>query len=473
MTTKTPEAGRRISALSALIVMLVALLVLVWLVLDARRGSILVVLVAEALAVGAAWVALSRGGWRRWLAAAVVLAAQVVVLIVIEGNGQILKLVAFLVLWPIIFALARYALRVDPRSLTAMVIAGTPVGSLSQPTLIMNPWSGGGKVGKFDLVNEARKRGITPVVLEKGDDIVQLAQDAVAQGADGLGAAGGDGTQALVADVAVEHGLPFVCIPAGTRNHFALDLGLDREDVVGALDAFGDGVERKVDLAAVNGRTFVNNCSLGLYAKIVQSDEYRDAKLKTAADMLPEMLGPDAEPLDLRFTDGNGKAQQGTQMLLISNNPYQLDRVGGFGTRARMDTGRLGMVDVQVDSPRAFRALVVAQTAGRPQSYAGWVEWTDEQFRLESDDLVEIGVDGEALQMEPPLVFTSRPGVLARPPAPPCPRAGAGGGRRQPRCGHAPGPAGGRGRPGPGRNRGGAGRGISLRGAALAQVVAT
>lgn len=412
MSAQTPDTDRRISALLALSLTLVALLDVVWLVIEARRGSVLVMLIAEALAVGAAWVAVSRSGWRRWLAIAVVVGAQVVVLIVIDGNGQVLKLLGFLALWPIIGLLARYALRVDPRTLAAMLIAGTSVGPLSQPTLIMNPWSGGGKVGKFDLVNEAEKRGITPVVLEKGDDIVQLAQDAVAQGADGLGAAGGDGTQALIADVAVEHGLPFVCIPAGTRNHFALDLGLDRDDVVGALDAFGDAVERSVDLAAVNGRTFVNNCSLGLYAKIVQSDAYRDAKLKTAADMLPQMLGPDAEPLDLNFTDGKGRAQHGTQMLLISNNPYQLDRVGGFGTRASMDTGRLGLVDVQVDSPREFRALVACQTAGRAQSYPGWVEWTAEQFQLESGDLVEIGVDGEALQMGPPLVFTSRPGVL-------------------------------------------------------------
>jgi len=412
MTAPTPATGRRLSALLALSLVVVALLVLFWLVLDARRGSILVMLAAQAVALGAAWVAISRSGWRRWLAVVVIVAAQIVTLILIEENGQILKLLAFLALWPISAALARYALRVDPRTLVAMPVAGTSVGALSQPTLIMNPWSGGGKVGKFDLVNEAEKRGITAIVLEKGDDLVQLAQDAVANGADGLGAAGGDGTQALIADIAAEHDLPFVCIPAGTRNHFALDLGLDRDDVVGSLDAFGDAVEHKVDLAAVNGRTFVNNCSLGLYAQIVQSDAYRDAKAKTAATMLPELLGPESETLDLKFTDGKGRAQHGTEMLLVSNNPYKLDRVGGFGTRAAMDTGQLGLVDVQVDSPSEFRALVASQAAGRAQSYPGWVEWTAERFQLDSGDLVEIGVDGEALQLEPPLVFTSRPGAL-------------------------------------------------------------
>ncbi len=111
--------------------------------------------------------------------------------------------------------------------------------------------------------------------------------------------AGGDGSQAVVAAVAAAHDLPFVCVPAGTRNHFALDLGVDRDDVVGALDAYGDARQARIDLAEVNGRVFVNNVSLGVYARIVASDEYRDAKLRTAAKMLPTLLGPDAPPSGL------------------------------------------------------------------------------------------------------------------------------------------------------------------------------
>jgi diacylglycerol kinase family enzyme len=162
----------------------------------------------------------------------------------------------------------------------------------------------------------------------------------------------------------------------------------------------------------VNGRTFVNNCSLGLYAKIVQSDEYRDAKLATAADMLPELLGPDAESLDLRFTDGRGRARDTTHMLLVSNNAYELDRAGGFGTRARMDSGELGMVDVQIESPAEFRAFVAYQAAGRVEDFDGWTRWSAPRFELDSDGKVEVGVDGEALRMDPPLVFESWPGAL-------------------------------------------------------------
>jgi diacylglycerol kinase family enzyme len=101
--------------------------------------------------------------------------------------------------------------------------------------------------------------------------------------------------------------VPYVCVPAGTRNHFALDLGLDRGNVVGALDAFTDGVERRIDLAAVNGRPFVNNASLGLYAEVVRSPRYRGAKLRTAAAVLPDLLGPGATPLDLRHQGRTGR----------------------------------------------------------------------------------------------------------------------------------------------------------------------
>jgi diacylglycerol kinase family enzyme len=143
-------------------------------------------------------------------------------------------------------------------------------------------------------------------VLKPGDDLLELAEDAVARGVDVLGMAGGDGSQALIATVASRHDIAHVCIPAGTRNHFALDLGLDRDDVVGALDAFTDGRERRIDLARVNDRVFVNNASLGVYAKVVQSDAYRDAKLETWTRMLPELLGPDADPIDLEFSTPDG-----------------------------------------------------------------------------------------------------------------------------------------------------------------------
>ena len=164
-------------------------------------------------------------------------------------------------------------------------------GPPTRPVLLCNPWSGGGKVEKFGLRDLATELGVETVMLDRGLDLEQLARDAVARGADCLGMAGGDGSQALVASIAVEHGLPFVCVSAGTRNHFALDLGLNRDDPRESMYAFRDAFERKVDFATVNERFFVNNVSLGVYAKIVQEDSYRDAKVDTTMTLLPKMLG--------------------------------------------------------------------------------------------------------------------------------------------------------------------------------------
>jgi diacylglycerol kinase family enzyme len=277
----------------------------------------------------------------------------------------------------------------------------------------MNPKSGGGKAERFQLAAECRKRGVEPVLLRPGDDVLQLAEDAVARGADMIGMAGGDGSQALVASVAARAGLPYVCVPAGTRNHFALDLGLNREDVVGALDAYTDGVDRQIDLAEVNGRTFVNNASRGLYAKVVQSPEYRDAKLRTAAAMLPDLIGPDAQPLGLDFTGPDGAQHDSTHLILMSNNPYQLVPFGGgMGTRERMDEGVLGLVAVAISDAGAANQFLALQAIGQARRFGGWMEWTAPRFEITSVAQVEIGVDGEALVMDSPLVFESRPGAL-------------------------------------------------------------
>jgi diacylglycerol kinase family enzyme len=282
----------------------------------------------------------------------------------------------------------------------------------AEPVLIMNLKSGGGKAEQFHLVDECRTRGIRPVVLRPGDDLIALAEDAVASGAPAIGMAGGDGSQAAVASVAARRHVPHVCVPAGTRNHFALDLGLDRTDVVGALDAYADQVERLVDLATVNGRTFVNNCSLGLYARVVQSPAYRDAKLRTAADVLPDLIGPDAQPLDLRFSGPNGRCFTSAHLILVSNNPYQLARPGGRGTRERLDLGLLGIVAAQVSDADDARRFMLLELTGQVQRFPGWQEWMSDEFVVHSGQPVEVGVDGEALLLEPPLQFRIQPAAL-------------------------------------------------------------
>ncbi len=196
-------------------------------------------------------------------------------------------------------------------------------------------------------------------------------------------------------------------VPAGTRNHLALDLGLNRDDVVGALDAFTDGTERRIDLATVNGRVFVNNASLGLYAHVVQTPQYRDAKLRTAADTMPHFLGPDAVPPDLRFTGPDGTEYSTAQLILVSNGPYLLDRLEGLGTRVRMDSGLLGVVTLTVrDASEAVR-FATLQATGQIRRFPGWRQWTAERFEVRSGGPLAVGVDGEAVTFEPPVVFAA------------------------------------------------------------------
>jgi diacylglycerol kinase family enzyme len=403
--TERASAWLALVALPATILALLISAVLNW------TGSLLG-LAGVLIGVTAGWYAVSRRGTVRVIALAfVVVAVGLLISGVVAADFQFLRVVLVVALALISVGCAQVALRPIREARQAGEDL-RPAPRPQHPVLIMNLKSGGGKAAKFKLVDECRERGIEPIVLQQGDDLRQLAEDAIAGGADVIGMAGGDGSQALVATVAAEHDIPHVVIPAGTRNHFALDLGLNRDNVVGALDAFADGLERRIDLAEVNGRVFVNNASLGVYARIVQSPEYRDAKMKTAADILPSLLGRDATPLDLRFTGPDGTEYPTAHLILVSNDPYQLDHIGGRGTRARLDAGTLGVVAARIDGPAQARQFVALEAAGQVRRFKGWLEWDTAEFRVGSDGPVEIGIDGEALTMEPPLVFTSRPGAL-------------------------------------------------------------
>ena len=272
-----------------------------------------------------------------------------------------------------------------------------------RPVLIFNPKSGGGKAEESDLSSEAEARGYKTVELTKGADLRELVLAEVEGGADGLAMAGGDGSQAVVAEIAAEHDLPYACIPAGTRNHFALDLGVDREDVVGALDAFVDGGERFVDLAEVNGQVFVNNVSLGIYAEAVQKDEYREAKIKTLLDTVPEVVGPDGDAPELEWQSPSGKQHQSGAAILVSNNKYRLGKAVGSGTRPRIDDGKLGIA-ILADPVTAGRRLRRFQSP--------WRDWSATHFEVGADKEVAAGIDGEAETLTPPLKFKIRPGVL-------------------------------------------------------------
>jgi diacylglycerol kinase family enzyme len=272
-----------------------------------------------------------------------------------------------------------------------------PADPPRRPVLFVNPGSGDGKAARAGLAERAREKEIEAVILAPGQDLDALAREAVAAGADALGMAGGDGSLAVVAAVAAAHGIPFVCVPAGTRNHFALDVGVDRHDVIGALDAFTDGVERQIDMAEVNGRAFLNNASLGIYGDAVRSPAYRDAKVRTLLQTAAEVMGPSAEAPALYLVDDLGREHRDLALVLVSNNPYALDRPLARGTRPALDSGQLGIVvvDAPGDSPRR---------PGRA--------WSAPHLEVSAPEPVHAGVDGEAVELSPPLRFAIRPAAL-------------------------------------------------------------
>jgi diacylglycerol kinase family enzyme len=381
---------RRLEAIAALLLTGASIVLSAVVAVQAfPRG--LSVLACAMLAVASAWWALIHRGFARILGAgaSAALIAGAVLLVVVEGR----PLEDVLVLAGISLSLA--AARAVYATHAKLPAIARPVN----PVVFYNPKSGGGKADRFDVPGEARARGIEPIELQRDGDLATIVREAIARGADALGMAGGDGSQAIVAAIAAEHGVPYVCIPAGTRNHFALDLGVDRDDVVGALDAFTVGGERVVDLAEVNSRVFVNNVSLGVYAEAVQSASYRDAKLRTLAETVPAALGPEGEGLDLHWAGPDGRRYQTSAVILISNGPYRLGRVLGSGTRPRLDAGQLGITVVGSHDDRG-------EPAKRIQ------EWTTPSFEVGSDGQVAAGIDGEAVRLDPPLRFRTRPAAL-------------------------------------------------------------
>jgi diacylglycerol kinase family enzyme len=384
--------SRRIVAIGALAGSSVALAVAVYVFVDEFPRGI-VILLALLAAVAAAWHGVVRRGPPRVVA--FVLAAlllMVAAVFLLAGSDR----------WQLAVIAVAAAIGVGGARLAFRPKNHLPPGVLpTRPVVFINPRSGDGAAARAGLAEAARGRGLEVVLLEPGEDLEELVRSAVGRGADGLAMAGGDGSQALVAAIAAEHELPFVCIPAGTRNHFALDLGVDRDDVVGALDALVAGAgERVVDLAEVNGRTFVNNVSLGAYAEAVSHSGYRESKLGTLLDSVADNLGPDAHPTRLRWRDPDGVEQTSVALMLVTNNPYRLGPVLGAGTRPRLDSGELGIVDFVSSHQRVL--------ARAPR----WRQESAADLEIRAEGAVPLGIDGEAVTLDSPLRFRSRPAAL-------------------------------------------------------------
>jgi diacylglycerol kinase family enzyme len=362
-------------------------------------------LAAAAVTLAAAYFFLSRRGLWRWLSLAVFALAPIAVIVLYASRHLLWVAIVSAAAWLLASVAARLALARDQTDWRMPEYQAAPPAR--HPYLIMNPKSGGGKVEKFDLKRKAEDLGAEVFLISGPEpvDVAQVAREAVAQGADLLGVAGGDGTQALVAGIAAEHGIPFMVITAGTRNHFALDLGLNREDPSACLGALAEGVELRVDLGRINDQAFVNNASFGAYAEVVETPAYRGDKLKTTLNLLPDLLqGHRGARLSAR---ADGTEIRSPQALLVANNPYGTGDVAGLSRRARLDRGMLGVVGVKVRNSRQAAGLLRGRKAG------GLRVLTTTKVEIDADaDQIPVGVDGEAVSMSTPVTCTIAPSAL-------------------------------------------------------------
>ncbi len=362
-------------------------------------------LAAAAVSLAAAFFFLSRRGIWRWLSLAVFVLAPIAVIVVYAFRGVLWVAIVSAAIWLLAGMTGRLALARDRTDWRMPEHPAQPPAR--HPYLIMNPKSGGGKVEKFGLKSKAEDLGAEVFLIGGPEriDVGEVARNAVAKGADLLGVAGGDGTQALVAGIAAEHGIPFVVISAGTRNHFALDLGLDREDPSACLGALSDGVELRVDLGMINGQVFVNNASFGAYAEVVETPAYRDDKLNTTLKLLPDLLqGHRGARLSAH---ADGTEIRSPQALLVANNPYGTGDIAGLSRRTRLDRGMLGVTGVKVRSARQAVDLL------RGRKAVGLRLLTTSKIEISADAAeIPVGIDGEAISMSTPVTCTISPSAL-------------------------------------------------------------
>ena len=268
----------------------------------------------------------------------------------------------------------------------------------NHPVLIVNPRSGNGRAAAMDLFGAAHKLGLETVTMQPGDDLADLASSIVDQGCGHLMMAGGDGSLAIVAEVAMARDVPFSCVPVGTRNHFAMDLGLDRSHPLQSLDAALDGSERLIDVGIVAGQVFLNNVSFGLYPRAIADPEYRSHRARSMADAAVDTVSHLETQITITLPDG--RVVSDIEVLLTSNNPYRFIGPPDFARRPALDTGTLGMI-------------LADRRSRQKRGPAAFTRWETQKLTIHADPVsIQVGVDGELRQFRSPIEVAIAPTSL-------------------------------------------------------------
>ena len=418
------RVGRIVAAWAALVALVLAAARLFSLFVLGFLDVVGVLTILCFFGVGLWWSVTGRH-LKRWAGAVLATlaglgAVAAMVAFVLEWPRQLLSLGAFLLMFGFFSAravgigspLSRW--RQDRVTLPAS--AREPSSVLNQVTvpagLIINERSGGGKAKEIRLAERANAMGIDVEVLGKDDDLTAIAEQLISSGVEIIGMAGGDGSLGLVASVAMRHAARFVCIPVGTRNHFARDLGLDRTDPLTALTAYY-GHEISVDVGRINGQTFLNNVSFGVYADLVHDPSYRDAKIETGQALVSELVSGERQPCPLHFAGPDGQRFSSAFVVLAAVGQYEMATLSDLGVRASLESGVLQISVLEPHDERQLRRLTAAAVLGTLESQDGFWQWDATELEIASPlGEVHAGVDGEALTFGSPARISLQPRAL-------------------------------------------------------------
>jgi len=258
--------------------------------------------------------------------------------------------------------------------------------------------------------------GIVPQVeLCAGGGIAKHAKRAVADGAKLVIVGGGDGSISAAAGALADSGTALGILPLGTLNHFARDLGIPF-DLAKAAQIIAAGQRRKVDLAEVNGRTFINNSAVGLYPLMVMDRESQQKRLGRSKRLA--MLVASARTLArfnhqrLTLSAKGRKAQLDTPLLFVGNNDYQV-ALPSAGRREALEDGKLSVMVLRSKSRFGFVRAALRALIGRARSDDLVHLPPVEQIKVDSRrHSLALSLDGEAVKLAPPLVYRIRKKAL-------------------------------------------------------------
>lgn len=283
-------------------------------------------------------------------------------------------------------------------------------------TLFLNRSAGArlGEVEQAEFASAVVDAGLDLIEVTREVDIANVIRERIREGQRLFVAAGGDGTLNCLVQALVHTEAVLAVVPIGTYNHFARDVGIPLTWRA-ALDVALTGTTRQIDTARVNERFFVNNVSLGLYPELVARREERGRDYPRWKARFYAVYATMRKYPHVNLTIESEHHQQvvRTHVFMISNNSYDLSRLGIQAPRSRMTDGRLSAYWLPHIPRIALMRFCAHFLAGRVHETPGFRSFRTTRMKVHSSKAtLPLGIDGELYEMAPPLRITIVPQSL-------------------------------------------------------------